>query len=55
MHSEGDACSQAVVPFEETVALDVEGLPAGTYTVVLWDTSETFTLDMDNTLDADNG
>ena len=54
-HSEGDACTQALVPFEETVALDVEGLPAGTYTVVLGDTSETFTLDMDNTLDADNG
>ncbi len=53
-HREGDACTQALVPFEETVSLDVEELPAGTYTVVAGDVSETFTLDVDNTLDTDN-
>jgi putative hemolysin len=54
-HSEGDVCTQALVPFEETVNLDVEGLPAGTYTVVAGDVSETFTFDVDNTIDPDNG
>lgn len=52
-HSEGEACTQALVPFKETVDLDVAGLPAGTYTVVAGDVSETFTLDVDNTLDTD--
>src|SRR5574341_712406 len=28
-------CTQALVPFEETVSLPVEGLPAGTYTVIV--------------------
>jgi len=54
-HSEGDVCTQALVPFEETVNLDVEGLPAGTYMVVAGDVSETFTFDVDNTIDPDNG
>lgn len=54
-HSEGDVCTQALVPFEETVNLDVEGLPAGMYTVVAGDVSETFTFDVDNTIDPDNG
>ncbi len=54
-HREGDACTQALVPFEETVMLEVEGLPAGTYTVVAGEMSETFTFDVDNTLDLDNG
>jgi putative hemolysin len=53
-HSEGDVCTQALVPFEESVSLDVAGLSAGTYTVVAGDVSETFTLDVDNVLDADN-
>ena len=42
------ACTMAIVPFEETVKLDVEGLTAGTYQVVAGDTTETFTLDVDN-------
>jgi inhibitor of cysteine peptidase len=41
-------CTMALVPFEETVSLDVEGLPAGEYTVVVQDQTETFTLDIDN-------
>lgn len=43
-------CTQALVPFEETVSLDVLGLPAGTYTVTAGDQSATFTFDMDNVL-----
>jgi inhibitor of cysteine peptidase len=41
-------CTMALVPFEETVSLDVEGLAAGEYTVVVQDQTETFTLDVDN-------
>ena len=33
------ACTQALVPFEESVPLDVAGLPAGTYEVCLLYTS----------------
>lgn len=42
------ACTEALVPFEETVSLDVYGLPAGTYTVTAADQSTSFTLEMDN-------
>ena len=44
----GQMCTEALVPFEETVSLDVYGLPAGEYTVVANDLTETFTLDVDN-------
>ncbi len=43
-------CTQQLVGFEENIALDVEGLPAGTYTVDVNGVTGTFTLDMDNTL-----
>ena len=42
------ACTMAIVPFEETVSLDVAGLPAGEYTVVKGEFSATFTLEQDN-------
>jgi putative hemolysin len=42
------ACAQVLVPFEETVALDVYGLPAGTYTVDVNGARETFSLAVDN-------
>lgn len=42
------ACTMAIVPFEEIVSLDVEGLPAGDYTVELGELSQTFTLEQDN-------
>jgi inhibitor of cysteine peptidase len=42
------ACTMAIVPFEENVPLEVEGLPAGEYTVRVGELSETFTLEMDN-------
>jgi hypothetical protein len=38
----------AIVPFEEIISLDVEGLPAGEYTVKYGDLTETFTLEQDN-------
>lgn len=38
------ACTQALVPFEETVELDVEGLAAGTYTVTAHGLEDSFTL-----------
>ncbi len=33
--SEGDVCTQALVPFEENVNLDVYGLDEGNYTVLV--------------------
>ena len=47
-------CTQALVPFEERVSLDVLGLEAGDYTVVFGDASASFTLDMDNSLPSDS-
>ena len=44
-------CTQQLVGFEETIALDVAGLPAGTYTVDVNGVTDTFTLDVDNTLE----
>lgn len=44
------ACTQALVPFEETVSLDVAGLQAGTYTVSVNGVTDMFTLDVDNVL-----
>jgi inhibitor of cysteine peptidase len=41
-------CTQALVPFEERIDLDVRGLPAGTYTVDVNGVRETFTFDVDN-------
>jgi hypothetical protein len=45
------ACTEALVPFEESVELDILGLEAGTYTVVAQDQQASFTLDVDNVLD----
>ncbi len=42
------SCTQAIVPFDVEVTLDVEGLPAGEYVVVYDDLKETFTLESDN-------
>ncbi|PKO06051.1 MAG: hypothetical protein CVU41_08030 [Chloroflexi bacterium HGW-Chloroflexi-3] len=41
-------CTLAMVPFEENINLDVEGLPAETYTVKGFGLENSFTLDMDN-------
>lgn len=44
----GQACTEALVPFEESISLDVLGLPAGEYTVDVNGTIDTFRLDVDN-------
>jgi len=46
--SVGEACTEALVPFEEVIELDVDGLKAGTYTVDVNGVSDTFNLDVDN-------
>ena len=43
-----ESCAQVLTPFEEAIALDVYGLPAGTYTVDVNGVTGTFTLDIDN-------
>lgn len=49
-------CTMALVPFEETVVLDVEGLEAGDYAVHVNDYTTRLTLDADNVPpDADIG
>jgi len=48
VRSADDVCTQALVPFEKRVALDVYGLRAGIYTVRVNGVRETFALDVDN-------
>lgn len=48
-------CTQAIVPFEERISLDVRGLPAGTYTVDVNGVTDTFTFDVDNELPEEPG
>lgn len=43
-------CTEALVPFEEIIALDVNGLPAGTYTVNAYGKTAEFTFEMDNVI-----
>ena len=44
----GALCTQAVVPFEQTLPLDIDGLPAGTYTVDVNSVIGTFELAVAN-------
>lgn len=44
-------CTQVLRPFKESFALDVSGLPAGTYTVNVNGVLQTFVLAVDNVLD----
>lgn len=46
-------CAQVIGSFEETIALEVYGLPAGTYTVDANGVTGTFTLSTDNVLPED--
>ena len=41
-------CTQALVPFETSVPLDVLGLPSGTYRVMVYDVVTEFTFTQDN-------
>lgn len=43
-------CTEALVPFEVSIPLEVAGLPAGTYGVEVNGVSASFTLDVDNVL-----
>ncbi len=43
-------CIQVIAPFEETIPLDVYGLPAGTYNVDVNGVQGSFTLEIDNIL-----
>ncbi len=44
-------CTQAIVPFNETIPLEVQGLKAGNYTVNVNGITGSFELTVDNTLD----
>ena len=44
----GELCTEALVPFEETISLDVLGLSAGTYAVNVNGINGSFTLQVDN-------
>lgn len=46
----GVACTEALEPYDKVIPLNVTELPAGDYTVVVNDVSDTFTLQTDNTL-----
>ena len=48
------ACTEALVPFEESVILDIYDFEAGTYKVIAQNQSTEFTLDMDNVLETDD-
>lgn len=48
-------CTQEVVPFEENIPLDVEGLPAGSYTVNVNGVTDTFEFTVDNFAAEDPG
>jgi len=45
-------CTQALEPYDKVIQLDVEGLPAGTYTVTVNGVSDSFSLAVDNSLEA---
>jgi hypothetical protein len=47
------ACTQALVPFEQSIPLDVAGLPAGDYSVLVNGVSGSFNLAVDNVLQED--
>lgn len=51
---EADAmCTQALVPYEQTIDLDILGLPAGDYTVDANGARAAFSLEADNIVDYD--
>ncbi len=49
----GDLCTEALVPFEETISLDVLGLTAGTYAVNVNGINGSFALQVDNVAQAE--
>ena len=53
MRETGELCTEALVPFEETISLDVLGLSAGTYSVNVNGINGSFTLQVDNVAQAE--
>ncbi|MEZ4591663.1 MAG: NBR1-Ig-like domain-containing protein [Chloroflexota bacterium] len=53
MRQTGEICTEALVPFEETISLNVLGLPAGTYAVNVNGINGSFTLQVDNVAQAE--
>ncbi|MCB8937462.1 MAG: hypothetical protein H6654_18505 [Ardenticatenaceae bacterium] len=49
----GELCTEALTPFEETISLEVLGLPAGTYAVNVNGINGSFTLQVDNVAQAE--
>jgi inhibitor of cysteine peptidase len=49
-HSVGEACTEALVQFERVIALEVEGLKAGIYTVDVNGVIDRFELERDNVI-----
>jgi len=49
-HSVGEVCTEALVPFERVIALEVEGLKAGIYTVDVNGVVDSFELEIDNVI-----
>ncbi|HMT21247.1 MAG TPA: hypothetical protein PKE20_08395, partial [Promineifilum sp.] len=47
----GEICTQVLVPFEQSIPLDVAGLPAGDYSVLVNGVSGSFNLSVDNVLE----
>lgn len=45
-----EICIAMIEPFTKSVSLDVEGLPAGTYEVIVNGVSAEFTFDSDNSI-----
>ena len=54
LRQSGELCTEALVPFEETVSLDVLGLSAGTYDVSVNGINGSFTLQVDNVAQAES-
>ena len=48
------ACAEVIMPYEESISLDVIGLEAGVYTVDVNGVTETFELQVDNALPRDD-
>ncbi len=54
-YQQGNTCTQALVPYERNIGLDVVGLPAGVYRVIVNGKETTFELEQDNSLDFSAG
>ncbi len=53
--TEGEVCTEALVPYERTIPLETIGLPGGVYIVNVNGQEISFELEMDNVLDFNSG